>query len=480
MTAKIKRMRMSSGSGISSGSASGKISTGSASSKKLSSIVANSANLIGLPLLSGSSYTFKPEEFQDMNDYCLMHLLPKLSTLEKAKSSEELCLLFFEEVVRKMKDVKMKEVKITVRKKVHKFKKLYPLYVTTDQRPDLNVFRETDDLPLILVEVHSSPFAATVNKTILGVTDQLRLYRTYDASITRCVGFAFPRKDVMQCVVLVSVTWEKLRFRYTLKPIKFESVRGTIEQELRAATESAPSTSKQELRFLVPLSQEDLGLFGANGSPVQLPSRASILVRHGMDYFKSPALLEEADKLKSLILSVIPRGLPTIILQKVKVGGTDYYKYRGIPKDPLTRPEAQSCLYDLVPKLVQVIESFHQNGWAHQDIRLENICFDEDCMPVFIDLERCRESSESCYGGEGCMYSMQGSIETDWLQLGLLVCWVLYPWMGKVEEEKEDYHTRKCEKICESLQDPFLKSLIGKGMWVCCAHVVLWVLILVA
>ena len=479
MTTKIKRMRMSSGSGISTGSASGKISTGSASSKK-SSIVANSANLIGLPLLSGSSYTFKPEEFQDMKDYCLMHLLPKLSLLEKAKSSEELCLLFFEEVVRKMKDVKMKEVKITVRKKVHKFKKLYPLYVTTDQRPDLNVFRETDDLPLILVEVHSSPFAATVNKTILGVTDQLRLYRTYDARCTRCVGFAFPRKDVMQCVVLVSVTWEKLRFRYTLKPIQFESVRGTIEQELRAATESAPSTSKQELRFLVPLSQEDLGLFGANGSPVQLPSRASILVRHGMDYFKSPALLEEADKLKSLILSVIPRGLPTIILQKVEVGGTDYYKYRGIPKDPLTCPEAQSCLYDLVPKLVQVIESFHQNGWAHQDIRLENICFDEDCMPVFIDLERCRKSSESSYGGEGCMYSMHGSIETDWLQLGLLVCWVLYPWMGQVEEEKEDYHTRKCEKIFKSLQDPFLKSLIGKGMWVCCAHVVLWVLILVA
>ena len=37
----------------------------------------------------------------------------------------------------------------------------------------------------------------------------------------------------------------------------------------------------------------------------------------------------------------------------------DYYKYRGIPKDPLTYPEAHSCLYDLVPKLVQVIEGGH-------------------------------------------------------------------------------------------------------------------------
>ena len=110
-----------------------------------------------------------------------------------------------------------------------------------------------DNLPLILVEVHSSPFATTVKKTILGVTDQLRLYRTYDASITRCVGFAFPKKDFKQCVVIVSVTWEKLCFRYTLTPIeKIESVRSTIERELCAATESAPSPGlNQELRFLV-------------------------------------------------------------------------------------------------------------------------------------------------------------------------------------------------------------------------------------
>ena len=380
-----------------------------------------------------------PEYFGDMKHYDLSELLPK--GVAKSSSSEDLCSLFFREVVKGMK-----EVKITVRKKVLGFEKLYPLYVTTDQRPDLTVSRETDNLPLILVEVHSSPFAATVNKTILGVTDQLRLYRTYDASITRCVGFAFPKKDLKQCVVIVSVTWEKLCFRYTLTPIeKIESVRSTIERELCAATESAPSPSlNQELRFLVPLSQKDLGLFGdgANGSPVQLPSRASILVRHGMDYFKVPADREESHQLLSNLLEnllEIPRAVPTIKLQRVMVEDRYYYKYRGIPNDPLTRPEAQSCLYDLVPKLVQVIESFHQNGWAHQDIRLANICFDEDYMPVFIDLDRCIESSGRAYIGNGCMYSMgRGSaIQTDWLQLGLMVCWVLDPELGQEEEERD-------------------------------------------
>ena len=30
--------------------------------------------------------------------------------------------------------------------------------------------------------------------------------------------------------------------------------------------------------------------------------------------------------------------------------------------------------------------------------------------------------------------------------------------LGQEEEEEGDYHTRDCKKICESLEDPFLKS----------------------
>ena len=97
--------------------------------------------------------------------------------------------------------------------------------------------------------------------------------------------------------------------------------------------------------------------------------------------------------------------------------------------------------------------SDHQpHAWVtHQDIRLENICFDEDCMPVFIDLDRCIGSSERAYEGKGCMYSLgRGSaIQTDWLPLGLMVCWVLDPELGQ-EEEEGDYHNRDCKKICES------------------------------
>ena len=55
---------------------------------------------------------------------------------------------------------------------------------------------------------------------LLCVTDQLRLYCTHDAKITRCVGFTFPKQKVHQCVVMVTVTWERMGFKYTLTPIE--------------------------------------------------------------------------------------------------------------------------------------------------------------------------------------------------------------------------------------------------------------------
>ena len=112
------------------------------------------------PILSGSMDSLWPEECGDIKLYDLLELIPEVAS----SSSEDLCSSFFEKVVRGMR---MKEVVITVRKKVPQFANLYPLYCSTDQRPDLTVSRKADNLPLILVEVHSSPFAATVNKTIL-------------------------------------------------------------------------------------------------------------------------------------------------------------------------------------------------------------------------------------------------------------------------------------------------------------------------
>lgn len=67
-----------------------------------------------------------------------------------------------------------------------------------------------------------------------------------------------------------------------------------------------------------------------------------------------------------------------------------FLRYKAVPHDPLTVDKASLCLHDLLKGLAQAIQEFHQNGYAHQDIRLENVCFNEQYEPVLIDLDRSR------------------------------------------------------------------------------------------
>ena len=102
-------------------------------------------------------------------------------------------------------------------------------------------------------------------------------------------------------------------------------------------------------------------------------------------------------------------------------------------------------------KLVPAIKDLHLAGWAHQDIRLPNICFDDSFEPIFIDLDRCRRNNK--YIGVGCMYNKQyNSFRQDWLQLGLLVSWVINP--------GNNYHSD--ERLTQEF-DSFVGALILKG-----------------
>ena len=107
-----------------------------------------------------------------------------------------------------------------LRQKVTHFAELHPLYATTDKRPDVLIARARDGFPLVQFEVHSSPFDNTIRKCILGAIDQLRLYRTFSENTAECSGFVFPKLTVLQCVVKVTVTWEKTIFSYSLTCIE--------------------------------------------------------------------------------------------------------------------------------------------------------------------------------------------------------------------------------------------------------------------
>ena len=99
---------------------------------------------------------------------------------------------------------------------------------------------------------------------------------------------------------------------------------------------------------------------------------------------------------------------------------------------------------------------------AHMDIRLDNICFNQQFKPILIDLDRS-EWLGSIVGQSdyaSCMSRKEMSPEkTDWMQLGWMIAWILEP--------GEDYHDRDFEGLSDNMKETaMLKTLIQEGLGV--------------
>ena len=95
------------------------------------------------------------------------------------------------------------------------FTGLVPLHYTSNIRPDVCVYYKSGDdeeLPLVTVEVHSSPFEDTIRKTVLVVATLLHYHCVYNPKRKKCVGFLFPKlcsvsHTKKESVGKVEVTW---------------------------------------------------------------------------------------------------------------------------------------------------------------------------------------------------------------------------------------------------------------------------------
>lgn len=82
-----------------------------------------------------------------------------------------------------------------------------------------------------------------------------------------------------------------------------------------------------------------------------------------------------------------------------------------------------------------LLEQLHEFGFAHNDIRLENICFSRDFDAVLIDLERCTpviKVHPLMGASPTCMYQFPDTADytfdgkhSNYMQLGWLVAWVV-------------------------------------------------------
>jgi hypothetical protein len=270
---------------------------------------------------------------------------------------------------------------------------LSPLLTSTVVKPDVAVYCKSDGFPLVFFEVHSSPYECTLIKCIVLASDQIRLHRLYDNtseninSITY-TGFAFPQIGTKTCVAKVDVMWHEFQFMYSVEFIEnSDNVASCIEKAVQKALENKPDIKSKQLQQsmgVINLSLAELMEFSDCGF-VQVHSRESILIRSDSHFYKHPITpygsinLTKASVIKSEhVISISPMFL----------NGVFFFQYEAVFFDPLEVSEASSCLLSLVMEVATAIEALHQQGFAHQDVRLPNICFSKEFKAVLIDLDR--------------------------------------------------------------------------------------------
>ena len=327
-------------------------------------------------------------------------------------------------------------VKVNTRRnrEVQLTSKLPPLVTSTHERADVLVYNKEDTKVVLLVEVNSSPMLYTERKAVLGAADMLRLLRHTDKNFSVFTSFVFPKKECPQCVIKVTVKWQQLRFRYALQRLQdIQQAVGEVQDVLIHQMSAVPTLPKEIKPQLMLLSQDELNGLSSD-APVQLPSQRNIVVADAKYIYKVLCDVESA--LHLLVLLYVHRGIagqPKHFVLPCPFQQETLFKYEKVHYSPLEVKDARKVLQTLSEKIKAALDELHEQGFMHCDVRLPNICFNEQLDAVLIDVDRaCRTNDVTWYGVvDSCMYIVpRGARDTfclDFMQLGWLLAWVLHP-----------------------------------------------------
>ena len=104
--------------------------------------------------------------------------------------------------------------------------------------------------------------------------------------------------------------------------------------------------------------------------------------------YKVPIGFHELSSLLALALSS-SKGLTqsAFPIEHKLVGRKYYFRFNALHQ-PMHPMEAKINIVMFVKSVVAAVQELHGFGIAHNDIRLDNICFDENRQAVLIDLDR--------------------------------------------------------------------------------------------
>ena len=271
------------------------------------------------------------------------------------------------------------------------------LFISQKNRGDISFCKINPSKSMIVhVEVHSSPFASTIKKCILGLVELLRLLKAHGCSAPKLTAFAFPRFGVKTCVVSVSMEYYPTEFSFDyqltcLDPYKVkEEMLNAFSENLKVIS-SLGTFNEEAKSYQVYLTDDNLGQGTFGMSPKQMKCSYGLLIeskKDGVSYcYKKPTYKTQTTNLFFVKENQCNNNQILHMVTYSFLNSSRFFLYKKLHYDPLQDDEAVRCLKDLVEKVKEAVEELNGLGLQHNDLRLPNICFNEQFTLVLIDLD---------------------------------------------------------------------------------------------
>lgn len=342
------------------------------------------------------------------------------------------------------------------------FKKQNMCIYSSTHKPDVAIY--IAQWIILIIEVIScsrkTAFGNTIRKCILGLVDVIRYYTFFDANVTKFIGFVFPKMRKKNFVTEVTVKYEDFQFVYDTEAVKIDQVYIRLSAAFQHNRKMLTKVMKCKgiifiPKFYVTLSNECMASFGNDYEQVE--ANEAIMFFAGDTCYKTPIQKQDSANLK-IFCRTLSEPLLAHFINLAKEPAVKGFKYSKVPHRPLSASEARQCLGDLVGQVHVALDLLHSHGLSHMDVRLENICFDENYKAKFIDLDRSCETDEcSVTYYSSCMYDPTlNTLKHDWRQLACLILGVV------TGVSPELYHSQELENTTHAIKaSPFFVELWG-------------------
>ena len=233
---------------------------------------------------------------------------------------------------------------------------------------------------------------------------------------------------------------------------------------------------------LVPFSETDIDLIyksiaamgqvQVEGSLKQVDSQYSLVFHDDKKYYKYCPDSTECESLFTFLGESSDRLVFPQHILRVKIDKAAPFPFFIFPKQrfqltSLRTSQLKSCLFNLASGIKDALEELHgKYKYAHLDVRLANVCFDDGHVKL-IDFDRCQHTSvkdvASKYNNH-FMYTYSAGVVNpnvsllDWKQLGLLIYSIL-----KVSKQDADL---KCDDFSRMQEDT--QSLVYSLVYITC------------